>query len=130
VALIGQDLAFANDGKSHTTQTPWEKSSNDMKTPREERLRVSCCRWRTVETTRYGGISSINLHECPPRYTSRSTIAPRGITDTRNRRFGTVRFIAGNAPMKPPKNYPYFRNAYSMIPPHEILNLWLLIDGT
>ncbi len=52
VALIGQDLAFAADGRSHAGQTHWEKHSLDMQTPHEDRITVPASDGGTVETTR------------------------------------------------------------------------------
>lgn len=75
VALIGQDLAFADDGRSHAGETYWEKNSADMRTPREDRLVVPAVNGGTVETTkiwrffidqftRMAAEMTVPLHDC------------------------------------------------------------------
>ena len=75
VALIGQDLAFAGNGRSHASETEWADNSDDMRTPREDRLNVPSVLGGTVETTkiwrffieqftRMAAEMTIPLHDC------------------------------------------------------------------
>ena len=99
VALIGQDLAFADDGRSHADRTYWDEHSVDAQTPLEDRCTVPAARGGTVETTRiwryfieqFTRMASempIPLHDC----TEGGALIPGAVT------VDLSRFLAGNIP--------------------------------
>jgi hypothetical protein len=50
IALVGQDLAFGEDGRTHTNQTAWDASGGDEL--KEQRISVPAALGGTVQTTR------------------------------------------------------------------------------
>ena len=111
VALIGQDLAFAADGRSHAGQTHWEKHSLDMQTPHEERMTVPAFDGGTVETTRiwryfidrFSRMASempIPVNDC----TEGGALIPGAVV------MPLHRFIAENPPLETCEAIPQFLN--------------------